>query len=154
MSNTFKPHGTGTTVQRDALTPGNGWTWFNTDNSEYQFFNGSIWVSLTNVAPTANLCFGTYVGDGTDNRTIAHGCGLFGVVTILPTTSTGLGMLTSIRGSEVYILKNVSNVRQTAILPVTGVTTFGAMEETSFRVGSAGSLNNNTVSYTFIVSRF
>jgi len=151
---TYKPHGTGTTAERNALTPDNGWTWFNTDNSEYQFFNGSIWISLSNIPVPSNLCFGSYVGDGTNNRTIAHGCGLFGVVNIFPTTTTSLGMLTSIRGSNVYILKNVSNVQQTALVPPGGVTTYGALEETSFRVGASGGLNNNTVDYTFLVSRF
>jgi len=105
------------------------------------------------VAEPSNLCSGTYTGDGNDNRTIVHGCNLIGGIHILPITDTSYGQLYWHRDALTYVKTNVTLVLQTATVPPGGVTTFGAIEETSFRVGSAGSVNDNTVDYVYLASR-
>jgi hypothetical protein len=96
------------------------------------------------VIPT--LCIsGSYTGDGTANRAVAHGLGSIPKIVILHSNSSGVGIGVNMRGN---------------ILKFVGTTTAGQFvvtttDSTNFYVGSAGdypnSFNNSGALHSFTV---
>lgn len=69
----FTPDSTGSTASRP-VAPDVGWRHYNTDTNEYEFFDGSSWLTLSGSGTgTLSAATGSFLSDNTDGRTILTG---------------------------------------------------------------------------------